>query len=206
MFIYVHIINIHFHVGLAHFVFLLCFLVFLIFKSHNLVLFLVWKLDLDLSFNLCSCESSCPWHLWLRVCQAKLQFVLEGLGCWNCFILKVKLMNPTSFWPYCKKHSTPNIIFYQTINLVAHLKVEFQDAMMYQIEIEKTWFIIKALPTLMIFILVQKTSFSLRLRKSLSKLTSLGNVKPICKSKYCTPLLFTTHTRHFFIPKCNMWV
>jgi hypothetical protein len=103
MFIYVHIINIHFHVGFAHFVFLLCFLVFLIFKSHNLVLFLVWKSDLDLSFNLCSCESSCPWHLWLRVCQAKFQFVLEVLGCWNCFTLKVKLTNPTSFWPYCKK-------------------------------------------------------------------------------------------------------
>ncbi len=42
-----------------------CILVFnscgLVFESHNLVLFLVWKLDLDLSFILCSHGSSCPW-------------------------------------------------------------------------------------------------------------------------------------------------
>ncbi len=122
------------------------------------------------------------------------------------FYFKSKVNESHLILAILQKNSTPNIIFDQTINLVTHLKVEFQDAMMYQIEIEKTWFVVKALPTLMIFILVQKTSFSLRLRRSLSKLTSLGNIKPICKSKYCTPLPFTTHTRHFFIPKCNMWV
>ncbi len=33
-----------------------------IFESHNFVLFLVWKLDLDLSFKFFSYGSSCPWH------------------------------------------------------------------------------------------------------------------------------------------------
>jgi hypothetical protein len=94
-----------------------------------------------------------------------------------------------------------NFSFYQTINLVAHLKVEFQHAMMCQIEVEKTWFTTKASHTLMIFILVQEISFAMTLRRSLSKLTSLGSVKPICKSKYRTFLPFTTHTSCSFYPQ-----
>jgi len=41
---------------------LFCTFCIFVFKSHNLVLFLVWKLDLDFSFSLCSCGFSCPWH------------------------------------------------------------------------------------------------------------------------------------------------
>jgi hypothetical protein len=48
-------------------VLILDFYVF-IFESHNLVLFLIWKLDLDLFFSLFSYGFSCPWHspTWIR--------------------------------------------------------------------------------------------------------------------------------------------
>jgi hypothetical protein len=45
MFVYINIINIHFHSFFYTFrVFVLNFCVF-VFESHNLILFLVWKLD-----------------------------------------------------------------------------------------------------------------------------------------------------------------
>jgi len=43
-----------------------CVLVFrfciIVFESHNLVFFFVWKLDLNLLFSLCSYGSLCPWQ------------------------------------------------------------------------------------------------------------------------------------------------
>ncbi len=34
-----------------------------IFESHNLVLFFIWKLNLNISFSLCSCDSSYFWQM-----------------------------------------------------------------------------------------------------------------------------------------------
>ncbi len=33
-----------------------------IFESHSFVLFLIWNLNFDLSFSLCSCDSLRSWH------------------------------------------------------------------------------------------------------------------------------------------------
>jgi hypothetical protein len=49
------------HLSCTPHVLIICSCV-IVFESHNFILFLVWKLDLDLSCNLCSYGSSCPWH------------------------------------------------------------------------------------------------------------------------------------------------
>jgi len=87
MFVYVDIIKIHLHICHAHLMFLLLNLVLLFFESHNLILFLVWKLDLNLSFSLYFRGFSCPWHRMLWVSSS-----------WNC--------SPIMVWPKVIMFST----------------------------------------------------------------------------------------------------
>ncbi len=60
MFAYASIIKICFHVCFVYLMFLFFVFFLLVFKSHNFVLFVVWKLDLDLSFNLGFRDFLCP--------------------------------------------------------------------------------------------------------------------------------------------------
>jgi len=75
----------------------------LVFESYNFVLFLVWKLDLYLLFNLCSCDSSWPWQiLFLLIGEV---FVFERLFFLGYHILRHLIMGDN-----CQNH-VDNIFF-----------------------------------------------------------------------------------------------
>jgi hypothetical protein len=95
MFTYVSIIKTCFHICSAH-------LVFLFFESHNLVLFFVWKLNLNISFNLCSYEFFYPWHdqttnldpiINLPTCLVLFCLLVQSLWC-----LHIPLTLPSIIW------------------------------------------------------------------------------------------------------------